>query len=226
MRSMAFQSRNKLFAKHLLSWWSKNKKEFSWRKTKDPYKVLIAELLLRKTTSKQVERIYDTLIARYPNPEKLAKSSRGDLKEILRHLGMEHVRTNIFIRLAKMLVQDLNGHIPSNEKGLRELPGIGKYSANAILCTAYGKDVPMVDTNAVRVIGRVFNFKSSKARVKDDPEIWDFVTGLIPSGKGKEFNLAVIDFAHGICLPHNPLCSTCPLGSICCYNLKLNLSSQ
>jgi len=208
------------FTPKLLEWWSKNKQQYSWRKTNDPYRTLVVELLLRKTTSKQVQRVYDIFIGKYPSSKELAKAPEKDLEKLLRPLGMEYTRAKLFKRLAEILVSDFSGHIPRSENDLEKLPGVGRYSVNAVLCMAYGKDVPMVDTNAVRVVNRVFDFRSSKARAKDDPEIWNFVKGLIPSGKAKEFNLAIIDFAHSICLPRVPLCPKCPEKSMCEYNLQ------
>jgi A/G-specific adenine glycosylase len=212
--------RRKEFSEKLLEWWQGNRQDFPWRKTRNPYSILVAELLLRKTTSKQVEKMYKEFLNVYPSPKELSKASEDDLRKHLTPLGMEHIRARLFIKLADAILKNFNGQIPDSEESLRELSGVGRYSANAVLCMAYGKHAPMVDTNVVRVVQRVFSFKSSKARVKDDPSIWSFVKGLIPQHEAKNFNLAIIDFAHSVCLLRKPLCCSCSLRSICDYGKK------
>lgn len=206
----------KEFGLKLLEWWSENKQDFPWRKTRDPYSILVAEVLLRKTTAKQVERIYGDFLDSYPTSKALSRATEKKLSQLLNPLGMEHTRAKLFTRLADAVAKH-NGKIPRSEKGLRALPGVGKYSANAVLCLAYGKDMPMVDTNAVRVVQRVFSFAFSKARAKDDPYLWDFVKNLMPAGRAMNFNLAIIDFAHKVCKPKNPHCCACPLKALCIY---------
>lgn len=206
----------KEFSHKLLEWWSENKQGFPWRNTRDPYLILVAEVLLRKTTAKQVERIYDSFLNVYPTSKALSRATEEKLRRLLSPLGMEHIRAKLFIKLADAIVSH-DGKIPRSEEDLRALPGVGEYSANAVLCLAYGKNVPMVDTNAVRVVQRVFNFASSKARAKDDPYLWDFVRDLIPAYRARDFNLAVIDFAHKVCKPKNPHCYSCPLKALCTY---------
>jgi A/G-specific adenine glycosylase len=213
------ETRKKIFGKKLLKWWQSNKESYPWRKTKNPYSILVAELLLRKTTSKQVKKMYENFIEAYPSPKQLAEASEDDLKKMLTPLGMENIRTQLFMRIAEAVSDNFNGGIPATEKGLRALPGVGKYSANAVLCMAYGRKVPMVDTNAVRIIRRVFSFKSSKGREKDDVALWKLAKELIPENRARKFNLALIDFGHLICLPKNPLCRSCPLRKICDYGI-------
>lgn len=215
------EASKKEFATLLLEWWLQHKANYPWRKTRNPYSILVAELLLRKTTVKQVEKIYDYFLDAYPTPKELSRATEKELKHLLTPLGMEHTRAKLFKKLAESIVKD-NGNVPSTEEELTALPGVGRYSANAVLCMAYGKDVPMVDTNAVRVIQRVFSFKSSKKRAKDDKRLWDFVKDLIPKNESKEFNLAVIDFAHILCSSGNPICCSCPLRRICDFGKTAN----
>jgi len=208
------------FAHRLLKWWGSHKNDFPWRKTEDPYKVLVAEFLLRKTTSKQVLTVYELFIRRYPNVVALAQASLDDLKSILKPLGMEHKRSSLLLELASKIKNEYGGAVPATMNELLKLPGVGRYIASGVLCLAYGKDEPMVDTNAIRVIERVFGYKSARARAKDDSELWNFMKRLMPPDKAKDFNLAVIDFAHQVCLPKKPKCETCVLNIICDYALR------
>lgn len=204
----------------LLEWWGKNKRRFPWRRRKDPYAVLIAEMLLRKTTAKQVEKMYIDFIKKFPNPKALSKADEDELREILTPLGMEHHRAELFVKFGRAVVEDFKGRIPSAEKELLKLPGVGQYATNAILSFSHSRNVPMVDTNFIRIIGRVFGLTSSKARARNDSRIWEFAEKLIPDGKSREFNLSVLDFAATVCKHLNPECETCPLASICAFYKK------
>jgi len=211
-----------VFAKKLLIWHKKNALKFPWRETKDPYKILLAEILLRKTTRSQVKELFEELIKRYPNSEKLASAEIKELEKIIEPLGMQRKRALLLIKLAKTIVENYQGSVPEDRNELLKLPGVGPYSANAVLCLAYGKQLPLVDTNVIRVVERVFQIKSRKARARTDPMVWSFVEKLIPKGKAREFNLAILDFANLVCAPRNPKCRTCPLKEICLYPNKTN----
>lgn len=207
----------KIMGSLLLEWWERNKRRFPWRRRKNPYAVLIAEMLLRKTTAKQVEKMYREFMKKYPTPNALSNADENELREQLRPLGMEHNRAKLFIKFGKAVVNDSKGRIPSSEKELLKLSGVGLYAANAVLSFSHSRNVPMVDTNFIRVIGRVFDFTSSKARARNDSRIWEFAEELIPDGKSREFNLAVLDFAAGVCKHRNPECIDCPLIQICAF---------
>lgn len=207
----------KQFADLLLEWWRLNKRDFPWRKTSDPYNILIAEMLLRKTTAKQVNLLFARFLSKYPNPKVLSEAPEKEIEDLIRPLGMEHKRATLLKAVAKELTQKYNGNVPASQEELLKLPGVGSYVANALLCFAHGKDVPLVDTNAIRVFQRVFGFQSQKRRSKDDRALWDFVANTIPPGKAKDFNLAIIDHAHSICLPKNPRCPVCPVNILCKY---------
>jgi A/G-specific adenine glycosylase len=130
-------------------------------------------------------------------------------------LGMEYKRASALKKIAKIVIDSYGGKIPTTSKELMDLPCVGRYTSNALMCLAYGKDYPLLDTNAVRVITRVFSIKSSKIRPRDDSQMWNFVSSLIPSKKAREFNLAVLDIAYSICHANNPGCQVCPLLCIC-----------
>ena len=206
------------FIRLLLNWWKKNKRDFPWRHTKDPYSILIAEMLLRKTTAKQVEKIYVQFLTKYPDPNSLADADKkNDLEELLKPLGMEHKRAELLKRFGLYIIEKYNGEIPMELEKLLELPGVGMYAANAVLSFTCSKDVPLLDTNFIRVINRVFGIKSQKSRARDDKKIWEFAKTLIPQSNSKNFNLAILDFAALVCRVNKPKCSECPIRNICFY---------
>lgn len=212
----------KTFSKRLLAWWKNNKRDFPWRHTNDPYAVLIAEMLLRKTTALQVDRLYRALIGKYPDVKSLSEADENELRDMIKPLGMEHKRAKLLKEVNNVIIESYKGVIPSAQKELLQLPGIGPYAANAVLSFSHAQNVPMVDTNFVRLIERVFGFKSSRARARDDKQIWEFAETLVPKGRSKEFNLAVIDFAASVCGARVPKCEVCPLTSVCTF-FKKNL---
>lgn len=207
------------FVSRLLRWQAHNDADFPWRRTKDPYKILVSELLLRKTTRKQVSQIYDTFFSKFPTIEALASSEEKVIKKAIVTLGMEHKRAPALKKVAQTIIDSHGGKIPTRSGQLMGLPYVGRYTSNALLCLAYGQDYPLLDTNVVRVITRVFSLKSSKNRPREDPQMWDFVSSLIPSKKARDFNLAVLDIAFSICRADNPDCQACPLLDICDYGI-------
>jgi A/G-specific adenine glycosylase len=210
-------SKKGLFADLLLKWWRKNKRDFPWRHTKDPYSVLVAEMLLRKTTAQQVERLYSSFLAMYPNPKMLAEADKKNLEILLRPLGMERKRAELFKKFGLAVEEKHNGKIPSELCGLLKLPGVGMYAANAVLSFSYSKDVPLLDTNFIRVVQRVFGVKSQKPRPREDKKMWSFAQSLIPPGNSRNFNLAVLDFAALMCKARKPKCESCPIKVVCSY---------
>lgn len=209
--------KTQIFVKFILSWWETDRRDFPWRKTTDAYRLLITEVMLRKTTAKQVSFIYSKFFKKYSTITELAEAELEELETILYPLGMEKKRSKELSKIAKIIVKEYNGKIPSEIDKLMELYGVGRYTASGVLCQAYKIDQPMVDTNVVRVIGRYFGFKSSKKRARDDPELWSFTENLIPEGKCKEFNLGLIDFAGYICNSRSPKCDLCKLSRYCTY---------
>jgi A/G-specific adenine glycosylase len=205
------------FARELLIWWQQNKRDFPWRKTSNPYLILITEMLLRKTTAGQVAATYEKFFSKYPDLAKLSEASTEELEQLIRPLGMERKRAVLLKAISQELIERHSGKVPLSEKELLELPGVGPYAANAVLCFAHGEDVPLVDTNAIRVFQRVFGLTSRKRRPKDDLLIWKFAKSYIPPTRGRDFNLAIIDLAHKICTPRKPKHVICPLRALCKY---------
>lgn len=202
------------FVKDILRWYKRNKRDFNWRKTRDPYKILVAEIMLQKTDAKKVSEIYDGFIAKYPNIEALSKASVEELRKEIMLLGI-HSRAERLKNLAIKIITKHDGLIPSNKKKLMELPGVGSYIANAVLCFAFDRDVPLIDANIIRVLNRVFSITSSKSRPRNDMKMWDTVEKLVPKGRGREFNFGLLDFAAKVCTVKNPKHEVCPIKNIC-----------
>jgi A/G-specific adenine glycosylase len=212
------KSKKNRFCKELVRWWEVNKRDYSWRRTEDPYGILIAEMMLRKTTASQVSRLYDDFLKEYPNAVALSRANIKDVSKLLKPLGMEHDRARLFIKMSKRIVDGRNGEVPSSIGELLELPGVGTYTANAVLAISHGVNVPMLDSNFIRVLSRVFGFRSAKKRLRTDPKLWEFAQSLMPIDiNAKTFNFAVLDFAAKVCKARKPLCYKCPIEFLCTF---------
>ena len=204
------------FVKELLEWYEHNKRDYLfWRKTKNPYHILVSEMMLQKTTVKQVKSLIYKFIERYPKPKDLAKANIDEIRGIITPLGMEHRRAVRFKKWASIVVEKHGGRIPDSEKELISLPGVGQYMTNCVLCLAFNKQVPLLDTNIVRIIERVFDIKSTKARARTDKKFWDFVKNITPPGKSRDVNLALLDYGALVCTAKKPKCLTCSINEIC-----------
>ena len=204
------------FVEAILEWYKHNKRDYLfWRNTKNAYYVLVSEMMLQKTTVKQVQDLIHEFIEQFPTAKDLAEASVQEIEELITPLGMEHKRSVRYKKWATMVVEKHGGQIPNSEKELIALPGVGQYMANSVLCLAFGKDVPLLDTNIVRILERVFGIKSSKARARTDKKLWDFVRNIIPSGKSRDVNLALLDHGALVCTAKNPKCPICPVNEIC-----------
>ena len=209
------------FVSNLLEWGSDNYRNFDWRKDLSPYKVLISELMLQRTTATQVEVAFPSFIKKYSNTKKLASSDPDELLEIIKPLGLYQRRLKVFRTVAKQIEQDFKGKIPNEYDDLMELFGVGIYIANAILCFSFNEKVSIIDTNIIRIFQRFFNFKSDKKYIESDKKIWEFADNLIPEANYQLYNYTLLDFGSLVCKSKNPECDICILRKKCFfYNSK------
>ena len=176
--------------------------------------------MLHRTRAPQVESIYGSFLHKYPDLNSICNAGTEKIILELSGLGLQW-RAKLLHNMACIIIKNYHGHIPSNKKELMEFPGIGHYIASAVICFAFEKPEPILDTNTVRVIGRVFGLKvtDSSRRSKKFEKIMFEMVNL---GECKRFSLSLLDFAEAICKPCNPLCFQCPINSLCIFynNLK------
>jgi len=179
----------------LLSWYEKNGRTFLWRKNSDPYLVLTAEILLKKTTAGVVDRFLPAFLEHYPNIHALHKGALSDLQKILTPLGLSKQRALQLKNLGQMLIESYGGEIPCIKEELLKLPGIGEYTAGAVLCFACDKPEAIVDTNVARIITRGYGLKPSRYEARRNPEVWDMARQLIntQSKQAARINWALLD---------------------------------
>lgn len=198
----------------LLRWYSANKRPLPWRRTRDPYRILVSEIMLQQTHVSRVQQKYPQFLKRFPTLQSLANSHTADV--IRAWQGMGHNKRALRLRdFAREVVQKYNCRIPKEVNVLLSLPGIGKYTAHALACFAFSERVPVVDVNVSRVLSRVFwRMKSTHDR-KDDRTIWKLAQRILPRIKSYEWNQALMDLGATVCISRRPLCSVCPISSVC-----------
>ncbi len=207
------------FQINLLRWYKRNKREFPWRFCKDPYQVLVSEILLQKTDAPKVIPVYENFVRRYSKVGKLQLACLSDVKKILKSLGLLY-RAKRLISIGKYLSIYHQGQVPSKKDQLLKMKGVGEYVGSAVLCFAFNKRVPIVDSNIVRLFQRIFGYESSKKRPRDDPSLWQLAELLLPDRNVKDYNYALLDFSALVCTGRNPRHEICPLKSICRYYKK------
>jgi len=205
------------FVSRLVAWGSKNRRDFPWRRTEDPYNVFVAESLIQRTRATQVEPTYSKFLEKWPNIESLSKATQCDIRHVIWTLGLDY-RVSRIRKLTKEIVKLFAGRIPDSLAELKRLygKGFGDYMAHAILCFAFGQDVPVVDKNVERILKRVFSIETRKDGHRDR-KLWRFAARLVPKGRAKDYNWSLLDFGALVCTPNNPKCPTCPLLEICDY---------
>jgi len=199
--------RDEKLAKELVSWFGEHERSFPWRKTRDPYEIFIAELLLQKTQATMVEKTYNHFLHNFPNIRVLSTAKVSEVRKIVGRLGLSY-RAARLVKIAKLIETEHEGRFPRKLDDLLKLPGVGPYVANAVLCFAFNKPALIVDSNVMRVMSRYSGIYFEK----DFRERFEKVLKIVPSRK---FNLALIDFAALICTPRGPKCVECPIENLC-----------
>jgi A/G-specific adenine glycosylase len=198
----------------VLRWYSSNRRSFSWRENPDPVRVLLSEMLLRKTRASSAEPILEKLLGKYPDPESLAAADPEDIQSIIRPLGLHRIRSKALVEAGMRLAQEHGGKVPQDLDSLLDLPHVGRYGANATLTFAFGEPRPIVDANVVRLFSRVFGTPVPTEVHKAD-ELWRLAAKLVPPERPRAFNWAILDLAAKVCTPQAPSCTDCPLREIC-----------
>src|SRR2546421_11379611 len=197
----------------LRTWDDKYRRIYPWRTTDNPFHIMLAELMLRRTQARQVVKVYEDFIAKYPDALTLATASADEVVRSLFSLGLSW-RVPAFQEIARTLVEQYGGTVPPSYDALVALPGIGDYVASAVCCFAFGQPLIVVDTNTVRVAGRLFGVPTHAESRRRKP-IRTLLQALLDTEDPKSYNYAMLDLAALVCTPGNPNCSACPLLSYC-----------
>ncbi len=198
------------FQTRLLSWFSRHARSLPWRRTRDPYRVLVSEFMLQQTQVSRVTEYYPRFLKRFSSMERLAQATPRAVREAWDGLGY-YARARNLHQLAKQ-VSGAGGQVPDTPEELVKLPGVGRYTAGAVACFAYEKPVAAVDTNVARVIRRAFLGEKAEAN-----RVWEIAQRLVPK-EGKRawrFNQGIMELGAVICVARKPRCGECPVRAMC-----------
>ena len=196
----------------ILDWFRKNQRPLPWRGQYDPYQVWVSEIMLQQTQVKSMLPYFQRFLEAFPNVQALAEAPEEKVLRLWEGLGY-YSRARNLQKGAKVIVEKFGGQIPSNKADLLSLPGIGPYTAGAILSIAFNQDEPLVDGNVMRVLSRL---TGDKAPVKENSKrFWSLAEKLLPKGQARDFNQGLMELGALICTPQNPKCGECPLRSEC-----------
>jgi A/G-specific adenine glycosylase len=202
------------FRAALLRWYRLNGRRLPWRETRDPYRILISEFLLQQTRVAAVQPYYNDWLRRFPDFESVARASESDVLRSWEGLGY-YSRARNLRAAAKTITKKYRGHLPQGADKLYALPGIGRYTANAIASFAFDQSVPVVDANVTRVLARLFNFRKPIDTAAGRKAIWEKAALLLPKQRAREYNSALMDLGALVCVAHRPKCDCCPIRRFC-----------
>ncbi len=202
---MTLAEKKRLFNSTLFAWQKKNYRVMPWRDTHDAYRILVSEVMLQQTQVLRVMTKYAEFLKKFPTVRILAESNLGDVLRIWSGLGYNR-RAKYLHECAKKVVAEHGGKFPDDFEELMKLPGIGISTAGALLAFAFVRDEPMIDTNIRRILVRVFFQK----KIPGDKELFEFAKTLIPKGKGRMWNYAMLDLGATLCTARNHSV-TCPI---------------
>jgi len=203
----AFRSKLPAFHRSLHRWYQTHgRRDLPWRNTRDPYAIYVSEIMLQQTQVKTVlERYYSPFLKRFPTLAALARASSQHVMKAWEGLGYYTRARNLHAA-----AQQCRGALPSTAEGLMGLPGIGRNTAHAIACFAFGAEVPVMEANVKRVLHRVFALKKA-----DDKTLWEKARQLLDSKNPFDYNQAMMDIGAMVCTKRNPRCDVCPLAILC-----------
>jgi A/G-specific adenine glycosylase len=202
--------------RRLLSWFARNGRSFPWREpVRKPYEIVVAEILLQRTTAAGVARAYPGFIECYPSWAALEQAPLEELESALRPLGLWRQKALAFHCLAES-IEERGGVIPRTRAELERLRGIGPYTASAVLAIVYGREEPLLDANMARLLGRLFGSPGG-AGAGSSRVLHSLALRLVGGKRSLERNWAALDFGALVCRPRHPLCAQCPLRARCAH---------
>jgi A/G-specific adenine glycosylase len=208
-----------VFRRQIIRWFRRRGRDLPWRRTRDPYQIIVSEFMLQQTQVSRVEAYYHRFLQRYPTIEALATAPAALVRESWEGLGYYRRATNLH-RLAQEVVRDRAGVIPADPHELRQLPGVGRYTAGAVASFAFERSAPAVDTNVARVLRRAFHPRTrGKALAR---RVWHTAELLMPR-RGKSawaFNQAMMELGALVCTAREARCGICPVRSACATGTK------
>jgi len=202
----------------VLAWYDANRRDLPWRRTADPYRILVAEYLLQRTRIVSGTPYYERFVARFPSIQDLAAASLDDVLAVWEGLGFYRRARNLHAA-ARAIVERHGGQLPESFEELAALPGMGPYTAGAVASIAFGIPVPAVDGNVTRVIARLLRIPDDVTRAAAQRRIREIAASLVSPERPGAFNQSMMELGAIVCMPSSPSCARCPLERLCLAHL-------
>jgi len=198
----------------LLDWYRRDARDLPWRKTDDPYKIWLSEIIMQQTRVDQGTPYYERFVQAFPTVEALAAAPEQAVLKQWEGLGY-YTRARNLHKAAKLVVEQEGGKLPTRASLLQLLPGIGRYTAGAIASIAFGERIPVVDGNVKRVLSRLFNIAESIDTPDCETRMWELAGMMVSPKHPGDFNQAMMELGARICTPKSPSCDQCPVQKYC-----------
>ena len=202
------------FRRRLAAWYTKYERALPWRKSRDPYRVWISEVMLQQTQVATVEGYFGRFIEAFPTVHHLADADEQQVLRLWEGLGY-YRRARMLHAAAQQVSRELGGTFPDTVDGLMQLPGIGRYTAGAIVSIAYDKRAPILEANTLRLLGRLIALKQDPTKSAGQKLLWQVAEELLPQKEVSRFNQALMELGSLVCTPREPKCGECPVEALC-----------
>jgi len=202
------------FRRSLLQWFRRHGRALPWRSTRDPYAILVSELMLQQTQVSTVIPYYNEWLRRFPDFTSLARASENDVLRAWQGLGY-YARARNLHATARAVMDRYLGRLPTSIERMQQLRGIGKYTAHAVASFAFDQSVPIVEANTARVLARLFDFRESIDSDRGRQTLWQYAAMLVPKSNAAIYNSALIDLGALVCVARQPKCGMCPVKKFC-----------
>jgi A/G-specific adenine glycosylase len=202
------------FRRNLTAWYARHARPLPWRKTADPYRIWISEIMLQQTTVAAVVPYFERFLKRFPTLAALAEAKEEEVLRLWEGLGYYSRARNIH-KAARLIVEKRQGEFPEEVAALRELPGIGRYTAGAIASFAFDRRAPLLEANTLRLYCRLLGYRGDPRSAAGQKVLWDFAERIVPRKHPGLFNQALMELGATVCTPENPNCQQCPVRTSC-----------
>ena len=203
------------FAHALVAWYREGHRQLPWRKTRDPYRLWLSEVMLQQTQAATVVDYFERFLTEFPTIEALAAAPQQQVLKLWEGLGY-YARCRNLHKAARRIVEDHGGRFPAALNDVIELPGVGRSTAGAILTFAFDQRHPLLDGNVVRVISRLYDFEEVVSRAAPRRQLWSWSQALLDqTDTPTEFNQAIMELGATVCGPRRPVCGECPVAGLC-----------
>jgi A/G-specific adenine glycosylase len=202
------------FRRRLVAWYANHKRDLPWRKSQDPYRVWVSEVMLQQTTVAAVKPYFERFITQFPTVEKLAAADESQVLRLWEGLGY-YRRARGLHGAAKQVVAEHGSEFPRDVATLQTLPGIGRYTAGAIASIAYGLRAPILEANTIRLLARLLAYPDDPTKSVGQKLLWATAEEILPRTEVAHFNQALMELGSLVCTPVNLKCEACPVSQLC-----------